>query len=188
MKGAVHIDGGQKWRIKPYRKFVSRELPSKKLQERYRYEWQPIFREMMKTPGLVIPKDVRDVDDAFVERSYASATAFLRDKYSFIFAGPDGSTENLLIGTWSKKVRWSYVVKHGTPEDIAKLPPPTARNMSKRPGPRKSGPFKKKRKCPHRGESRGAIVRRLEEAVSAEEEGDTADPPSIEGEAAGGDY
>jgi len=138
---------------------------------------------MMRTPGLVIPKDVHDVDD------YASATDFLRENYSFIFAGPDGSTENLLIGTWSKKVRRSYVVKHGTSEDITKLPSATVRNKIKRAGiPHKSGPLKKKRKCPHRGESRGAIVRRLEEAGSAGEEGDTADPQAIEGEAAEGDY
>ena len=81
------------------------------------------------------------------------------------------------------------MAKHGTPEDIAKLPPPTARNKTKRAGiPHKSGPLKKKRKCPRRGESRGAIVRRLEEAVPSEAEGDASDPPSIEGEAAGGDY
>ena len=76
LKGAVHIDGQQKWRIKPYRFFVSREFPSKQPQTSYRYEWQPIFREMMKTPGLIIPKVVNNVDNAFVNSSYASATAF----------------------------------------------------------------------------------------------------------------
>ena len=185
MKGAVHIDGQQKWRIKPYRFFVSREFPSKQPLSSYRYEWQPIFREMMKTPGLRIPKDPRDIDDAFVEKSYADATAYLRDSYSFIFSGPDGSIENLLIGTWSKKVRRSYAIKHGTAEDVANLPPATARNKTKRAGiVRRAGPLRNKRKCPRRGEGRGAIIRRIEEAAGEQAEVDTADPPDIEGEEA----
>ena len=185
MKGAVHIDGGQKWRIKPYRHFVRRNFPSKKLKDEYRFEWQPVFREMMKAPGLVIPKDPRDVDDAFVESSYAVATAFLREKYSFIFAGPDGSTENLLIGTWSKKVRRSFVPMHGIPDDIANLPPATARNNKKRAGTvRVSRPYRNKRKCPRRGEGRGTIIRRIEEAAGEQAERDMADPPDIEGEEA----
>ena len=112
----------------------------------------------------------------------------------FIFSGPDGSTENLLIGTWSKKVHRSNVLKYGTSKDIAKFPPPTARNKVKRTGiARTSGPLRKKRKCPRRGESRGAIRRSIKDAARAEEEGDLADltaigeeevdyydPPSIE--------
>ena len=184
LKGAVHIDGEQKWRIKPYRLFVCRDFPSKQPLTSYRYEWQPIFREMMKTPGLDIPEDPHDIDDAFVEKSYADATAYLRDRYSFIFSGPDGSTENLLIGTWSKKMRRSYVIKHGTEEDISKLPPATARNMVKRAGvARTSGPLRKNRKVPRRGESRGAMMQRLEEGAGAEAEGDMDDPAAIEGEA-----
>ena len=134
--------------------------------------------------GLAIPKDA-DVDDAFVESSYAVATFFLREKYSFIFTGPDGSTENLLIGTWSKKVRRSFVLKHGTPDDIANLPPASARNNKKRAGiVRVSRPYRNKRKCPRRGEGRGTIIRRIEEAAGEQAGGDTADPPDIEGEEA----
>ena len=39
-------------------------------------------------------------------------------------------------GTWSKKIKRSFVEKYGTQEDIARLPPVTARNrshLSKRP-------------------------------------------------------
>ena len=77
------------------------------------------------------------------------------------------------------------MIKHGTEEDIAKLPPATARNMVKRAGvARTSGPLRKKRKVPRRGESRGAIMQRLEEAAGAEAEGAMDDPAAIEGEAA----
>ena len=66
--------------------------------------------------------------------SYASATRFLRENYTYIFNGPEGSTDNLLIGMWSKKVRRSHVLKHGTTQDIDKLATATPRNSQKRRG------------------------------------------------------
>ena len=44
----------------------------------------------------------REIGDTFVESSYASATRFLHENYSYIFAGPKGSTESLLMYMWSK--------------------------------------------------------------------------------------
>ena len=101
---------------------------------------------MTETPGLVIPAQEHDIDDAFVESSYASATRYLRENYSYIFQGPEGSTEGFLIGTWSRKVRRSEVLKHGTPEDKAKLAPPNPKNRKRRGGVPKAGVRRKKRK------------------------------------------
>ena len=75
-----------------------------------------------------------------------------------------------------------------TSEDVANLPPATARNKTKRAGiVRPAGPLRNKRRCPRRGESRGVIIRRAEAATRAEAEGDVADPSAVEGEAAEGD-
>jgi len=63
----------------------------------FRSEWKPIFGKTMKTSGLVIPMHERKIDNAFVESSYASATRFLHENYSYIFEGPEGSTKSLLI-------------------------------------------------------------------------------------------
>ena len=59
---------------------------------------------MMKTSGLVIPMHERKIGDTFVESSYVSATRFLHENCSYIFEGPKGSTESLLISSWLKKV------------------------------------------------------------------------------------
>ena len=72
-----------------------------------------------------------------------------------------------------------------TSEDVANLPPATARNKTKRAGiVRRAGPLRNKRKCPRRGEGRGTLIRRIEEVAGEQAEGDTADPPDIEGEEA----
>ena len=53
----------------------------------------------MKTSSLVIPMHERKIGNTFVESSYASATRFLHENYSYIFEGPTRSTESLLINT-----------------------------------------------------------------------------------------
>ena len=93
----------------------------------------------MEILGLDIPTKKREIADAFVKSSYASVTRFLRENYSYKFTGPEGSTNNLLIGTWSKQVRRSEVLNHGTLQDIAKLATSTPRNRRKRGFERSAG-------------------------------------------------
>ena len=144
LRGLIHVEGDQRWKIKPYRKFIQRDFPNDQLKNIFRLEWKTIFEKMTETPGLVIPAHEHEIDDAFVESSYASATRYLRENYSYIFQGPAGSTESFLIGTWSRKVRRSEVLKHGTPEDKAKLAPPNPKNRKRRGGVRKAGVRRKK--------------------------------------------
>ena len=74
----------------------------------------------------------------------------------------EGSTDNFVISTWSKKIRRSHVLKHGTAEDIRNLPDPKPRNRPKPPGiVRQLGPRRKKRKCPRRGHSRQSMIQEL---------------------------
>ena len=44
------------------------------------------------------------------------------------------------VGTWSKKIRRSYVAKHGTQSDIAQLAPSTSRNRHPETTNRRVGP------------------------------------------------
>ena len=57
-------------------------------------------------------------------------------------SGPKGSTNNLLINAWPKKICRSELVKHGTLQDIAKLATAIPRNRRKRNF--KRGPQKNK--------------------------------------------
>ena len=157
LRGSVHVDGGQRWKIKPFRQFVSRDFPNRRLRITFSNEWKTIFGKMMETPGLVIPTHEHNIDDAFVENSYAGATEFLRENYSYIFEGPEGSSEGLLIGTWSKKIRRSMVLKHGTSEDISKLAP-AVRCRPKSGLQRLPGARRKRRKVPGRGRNSEAMI------------------------------
>ena len=64
-----------------------------------------------------------------MKSSYAIATEHLKSTFSYIFSRPQaGLVANYTIGTWSKKVQRAQVMKHGTEEDKAKLPPPSNYN------------------------------------------------------------
>jgi len=75
----------------------------------------------------VIPAEV---DDEFVQTSFHIATEYLKAtvSYIWIWAKDEGQLSKYTIGTWSRKVARSEILKHGTPEDKERLPPSTARN------------------------------------------------------------
>ena len=125
LTGSVHIEAGQQWKIKPYRYLKGCDLHSKQLQDEFKLNWKPIFSKMMEAPGLNIPDDI---DETFVTSSYALATEYLKSHFSYIFKSTDGLINSYTIGTWSHKIKRSSVLKNGTAEDIAKLPPETAYN------------------------------------------------------------
>ena len=83
------------------------------MQRAFAGEWMPIFSVMMEAPDINIPSIVDDITEEILISSYDAATAHLKEKFSYIF------------GTWSKKVKRSEVLKHGTPLDISRLPAAT---------------------------------------------------------------
>ncbi len=76
--------------VKPYCKLSGCDLHSKELKNEYKLNWKPIFSKMMEAPGLTIPHNLADVDEAFVQTSYTIATEFLKENYSYIFKAGDG--------------------------------------------------------------------------------------------------
>eukprot|EP00581_Thalassiosira_minuscula_P014100 CAMPEP_0183720094 /NCGR_PEP_ID=MMETSP0737-20130205/12806_1 /TAXON_ID=385413 /ORGANISM="Thalassiosira miniscula, Strain CCMP1093" /LENGTH=674 /DNA_ID=CAMNT_0025949905 /DNA_START=270 /DNA_END=2291 /DNA_ORIENTATION=+ len=66
LQGAIHFDGTKKWWIKPYRKLCHSDLHSAQLKNAFTTEWKPIFTKMMEAPGLEIPTELKDIDEAFV--------------------------------------------------------------------------------------------------------------------------
>jgi hypothetical protein len=82
-------------------------------------EWKPIFSKMMSAPGVEIPHCVEDITEDILRLSYATATVHLREYFSYIFQQPNDTVSKYTIGTWPKKIKRSFVKKHGTVEDIA---------------------------------------------------------------------
>ena len=87
---------------------------------------------MMEAPGLNIPHNTAEIDEAFVQSSYVNATEFLKSQFSYIFKEPKGKVATYTIGTWSHKIKPSVVRKrgNGTSEDITLLQKPTNYNKS----------------------------------------------------------
>ena len=125
LKGALHpmADSNIQHKVKPYRFLGALDFVSKKNKSDFKNGWQPIFSMMMVAPGVDIPKKEEDITDECVDSTYTIATAFLKERYSYIFKkSTDGTLSGMSLFTWSRKVRHSEVKKHGTPSDKAFLP------------------------------------------------------------------
>jgi len=83
----------------------------------------------VEAPGLVIPADV---DEEFMQTSFYFATDYIKQTVSYIWihAKDEGQLSKYTIGTWLRKVVCSVILKSGTAEDKAKLPPISARNKA----------------------------------------------------------
>lgn len=164
--GAIHIDGTQRWRVKPYCKLVGKDIPSKVQQKIFKNEWKPIYSKMMEAPGLIVPS-YDDITEDDVRNTYEIATNFLRSQYEYIFAKPEGVTEAYTLGTWSYKIKPSEVKKNGTARDKAGLPGDIQRHKSKRkitPGARR-----RRAKVAKKGTGRKSTIVNIDEEDGAEE-------------------
>lgn len=119
--------------IKQFCHFDTKDFESETLKKDFKNKWNPIFKKMMETPGLNVPARASEISDDFVEESFDRATEFLEDSFSFLFTEVvREKTRTWTIGTWSRKIAPSEVLKKGTPADIAKLPVATTRNQPHR--------------------------------------------------------
>ena len=139
--GQMFVYEGFTWHLPPFRQLKGIHFTAEN-RKIYNNEWLPIFRKMMKTPGLVIPEQV---SEQFITESFERATEHLKVNFSYIFKSPPDVVAGYKLGTWSKKTKFSEVMKHGTEEDKQKLPPPTASNK-KRPPKVSSAPSSAPRK------------------------------------------
>jgi hypothetical protein len=110
------------------------DLSDKALRAEFDTKWKPIFSKMLETPDLIIPLDVSEINDAFVEHSFSIGTEYLERTVSYIWhhVSNKAKLSSYSIGTRSRKIqhRHSEVLKPGSPEDIDKLPPKTACNKA----------------------------------------------------------
>ena len=127
LQGKVVVSNGVSYRTKPFRKLSCNDFWQKSIGTELRTKWRPIFNMMEECPGLEIPETI---DDTFVATSFEMATDYLKTRVSYIWekAKDERVVRSFSIGTWSKKVARSEIEKHGTINDVSRLPPKTARN------------------------------------------------------------
>ena len=119
---------GKSASIKPFRYLKTPDFQSRANKDDFKTGWRPIYQKMMEAPGLKIPADADEIDDAMLKSSFEHATKYLASEFSFLFENEkDNST--WVIGTWSRRIGRSWVTQHGNPADIAKLPKATKKNV-----------------------------------------------------------
>ena len=119
--GKMVVHEGKPLNVKPFRLMTGSELPTKRLATELDTKWNPIFCKVMEAPDIhPIPNDV---NEEFVQSSYAIATEYLKQIVSYIWSKTDeGKISKYTLGTWSKKVTHIEIELHETPGDISRLP------------------------------------------------------------------
>lgn len=114
---------GQPGVVRPFRLLEGRSLsPDKKVRDRLKLEWRPIFQMMEKAPGMIIPRAAVEISAEFVDQTFALGTQYLQTRVGYVW---EKSTrcEFLTVGSWSKHVQRSSIEKNGNDIDRGNLPP-----------------------------------------------------------------
>lgn len=113
--GKVLVQNGETYKLRPFHLLRGKDLPSKQLVAEFDNKWKPIFKKMQESPGIPDKIPV-DADEAFVQESFARATDYLKQNVSYIWtkAKNEADLGQYKIGTWSKKVQYNSILKHGS--------------------------------------------------------------------------
>ena len=84
--------------------------------------WKPIYKYMEQTPNLNIPTDPKEITAEFINNSFDQATAYMKNRVSYIWKLKTREPSNWSISTWSKYVSNGYVRDKGTDEDKLYVP------------------------------------------------------------------
>ena len=115
--------------IRPFRKLKLNMLPNE-IKKNFNLHWRSIFSMMQAAPGV----EVREtgIDYHYLRTSFDAAKGYLKTRVSYVFENERLHPERWGISTWSQKIERSSIVKDGTEQDKANLPPESNRNKSRR--------------------------------------------------------
>ena len=150
--------------IRPFRKLKPSMLPTKELKVQYNNEWKPILSKMEKVPGLIIPNDLQEISNAFLDHSFSQASDYLKTNVCSFIWTKGLNHETWTIGTWSTKTLPNQIRKYGSDQDKASLPAPTHHNR----------PHQEKRTLQRKNSSRSRRKRQQPEPSPP-----TAIPPTV---------
>jgi hypothetical protein len=178
--------------IRPFRLLKSKLLPVGPVRSELCLKWQPIFRMMEEAPLLSIPPSNR-IDAAFTNQSFDTAVAHLKTRVGYIFDNPNSRHIQWTLGTWSKNVSRSVILKRGTEGDISRLPAETSNNKRRRQPQtgRQASDVTSRRRLRRRGAPRNAYVSAVLPATAAQvareqhEAATEAATADVEGEVSG---
>ena len=115
--------------IRPFRKFSPDMLP-KDIKQKLRLHWFPIYKMMESAPDLRI-RDGDSIDATYLDQSFQLGKEYLKTRVSYIFDNANMNQNQWSVGTWSKKVARSSIMKYGSDSDKANLPAGSSRNRER---------------------------------------------------------
>jgi hypothetical protein len=119
----VDSDGNrQQAPIRPFRKLKLDMLP-KDVKQKLQLHWRPIFSIMEQAPSQRVDPSVTSVDNNLLRALYDNGREYLKTRVSYVFENPKLKPMQWRVSTWSKKVARSSILKNGTEQDKANLPP-----------------------------------------------------------------
>jgi len=137
LKGMPNFHGadGSLAPIMPFRRMDAKFLPMP-LNQKYKNEWKPIFSLMEASPNL--PPEIKSnadmITQEIIEASYCTAIEHLKTSVcSYVFLNEKFKKHtDWSVGYWSKMVKRSSIIKHGTDSDIRNLPVETHLNRKRK--------------------------------------------------------
>ena len=99
------------------------------------HSWRPIFDLMENAPEMNIPANWSDITPEVLNSTYTKGIEYVQQQVGYIWNHEEFSKKDISkwsTATWSKYVKRSSVLKHGTPEDIANSDAAIASRKNKR--------------------------------------------------------
>ena len=116
----------------PFRRIKATYLP-KELSNKFRIGWIPVMNKMLESPEL--PDGINNANtltDEKIDEAYCAGINYLKSKFSYIFTNEKFKAhQKWSVSTWSRRIRYTEVMKYGSPEDIQNLPRATGKNKSR---------------------------------------------------------
>ena len=86
---------------------------------------------MLESPQLPDGiNNTKTLTDEKIDKTYCAGLNNLKSKFSYIFTNEKFKAHlRWSVSTWSMRIRYTEVMKYGTPEDIQKLPRATGKNI-----------------------------------------------------------
>ena len=117
-------------RIRPFLFFKLSMLP-KKVQTKFKTEWQPILRKMEAGVDIILPMNGDLINAALIDKTFRMATNHLKANVcSFLWEKKHSVIENWSVASWSSSTQRAYILKNGNSNDINNLPTATRYNRA----------------------------------------------------------
>lgn len=114
------VHEGKRYHIVPYHRLTNDDVFDPKAKTSLKVEWRPILSEMMKANHGLDMRGSKPTESE-VRYGFKKAIRHLQKKFSLLFEMPEETLTRWTVGTWSKWMRRSRAMTHGTKDEKRKV-------------------------------------------------------------------